>query len=168
MRDTTLPSPGLLANGFLIRREAAKAISSCEIAASRAASGKTRGAAALATFFTACASALSTIKDATAPTFASAEIANATPTKIRITFAEVMDQSVAPAVAAFTLGGTAKTKASVEWVSSTVLTITVTVAYTNAHTATVAYAVPATNWLRDLSGNPVATFTAEAVTNNVV
>ncbi len=167
MRDSTLLSPGLLAQGFLLRRTAASAISSVEITARSTPGGRTRAAATLAAFFTDCASKLSSISDAVAPTFASAQIANATPTKVRIPFSENMDQSVVPALAALTLGGTAKTATSVQWESATVLSITVSVAYANGNTATVAYTRPTTNYLRDLAGNAVATFTAQAVTNNV-
>jgi len=167
MRETTLPSPGLGSNSFCLRRESAKAISSVEITARRTPGGKTPAAAQLAAFFTAAAATLSTMIDAVLPTFSSAQIANATPTKVRITFSETMDQTVVPALTAFTLGGTAKTKSSVQWESATELSITVTSAYANGNTATVAYAAPAVSFLRDLAGNAVATFTAQAVTNNV-
>jgi hypothetical protein len=167
MRDTTLLSPGLLAQGYSLRRTAAAAISSVEITARATPGGKTRAAGQLSAFFTDCASKISALVDVTAPTFASAQIANATPTKVRVTFNEAMDQSVVPALADITLGGTAKTKSSIQWESSTVLSITVSVAYVNGNTATVAYTKPAVNFLRDLAGNAVATFTAQAVTNNV-
>jgi hypothetical protein len=153
MRVETLLSPGILSNGFLLRREAAKAISAIEITARVTPGGKTRAAAALSAFFTDCASKLSTLTDATAPTMAGSTATVASATSISLAFAEVMDQSVIPAASAFTVnnGGTVS---SLAWASSTVLTITGT-GYAAGDTVT--YTKPETNGLRDLAGNQVAT-----------
>jgi hypothetical protein len=155
MRESTLPSPGVISMGHKLRREAASAISFIEIVAARTPGGKTRAAASLATFFTACATALDDLKDATAPTMAAIDPAVATSaTQINLTFAEAMDTSVTPAAAAFSVnnGGTVTT---VAWVSG-VLRLTGT-GYAAADVVT--YTKPATNFLRDLAGNAVASGT---------
>ena len=64
MQATKLPSPGTLSNGICLRTEAAKAISSLQIAAARTPGGKAAGAAQLETFFTACAAAAALLKRA--------------------------------------------------------------------------------------------------------
>lgn len=167
MRASDLTSPGVLSMGQQLRQVAAQAISQAQITANKTPGGKTRMAGQLQAFFEDCSDSLDAIVDVTAPTYSSSQVANATPTKVRITFSENMDQSVVPALAALTLGGTAKTKSSVQWESATVLSITVTVAYANGNSITVAYTKPDTNYLRDLAGNAVASFTAQTVTNNV-
>ena len=68
MRDTSIVSPGVLSNGFLIRREAAKAISTIEIQAARTAGGKTPAAARLKAFFDDCSSKLVAFVDIVAQT----------------------------------------------------------------------------------------------------
>ena len=64
MQATKLPTPGTLSNGICLRTEAAKAISSLQIAAARTPGGKAAGAAQLAAFFTACAAACAPLKRA--------------------------------------------------------------------------------------------------------
>ncbi len=155
MRESTLPSPGIISSGFQLRREAAKAISFTEIVAARTPGGKTRAAATLATFFTACATALDNLKDSTAPTMAGISPATATSsTQINLTFAEPMDTSVTPAPADFAVnnGGTVS---AVAWVSG-VLRLTGT-GYAAADVVT--YTKPTTNFLRDRAGNAVASGT---------
>ena len=58
MRVANLPSPGQLSNGIRIRTEAAKAISSVEVTASRTPGGAIDTADNLHAFFIACAAAL--------------------------------------------------------------------------------------------------------------
>lgn len=155
MRETTLPGPGVISQGQELRRVAAQAISQIEIVAARTPGGKTRAAATLATFFTACATALDNIKDATAPTMAGISPAVATSaTQINLTFAETMDTSVTPAAAAFAVnnGGAVTT---VAWVAG-VLRLTGT-GFAAADVVT--YTKPATNFLRDRAGNAVASGT---------
>lgn len=166
MRASTLPSPGRLANSQRLRHEAAHAISTAEVVAGKTVGGKTTSAAELATFFTACATALVDIKDGTAPEFSSAVVEDAAPTKLVITFSENMDETVLPGASAF-VTSPAKTISAREWLSATELELTVSVAFANGDTITVAYTEPTTNWARDIAGNKVATFAAEAVTNNV-
>ena len=62
MQATNLPTPGTLSNGICLRSEAAKAISSLQIAAARTPGGKAAGAAQLEAFFTACAAACTALK----------------------------------------------------------------------------------------------------------
>jgi hypothetical protein len=151
MRLETLPAPGLLSNGIRLRIEAAKAISTVEVVAGRTPGGKVSSAGTLRTFFTACASALDSLVDATAPTVSS-RVRNSA-TQATITFSEPLSPSVVPAPAAFTIGGGATVTAVAVSGSTVVLTGT----GINAG-ATVTYTRPATNFLRDLVGNPVATF----------
>lgn len=151
MRITALPSPGLLANGFSLRMEAAKAISAVEITAGRTPGGKTTTGASLSTFFTACASALSALGDLTAPTVVSAIAATGV---VTVTFTEALETSVVPAAAAFVFTP-ARTVTAVSVVGSTVLVTATGVIATDSLT----YTKPAVNGVRDLAGNQVATFT---------
>lgn len=64
MSPTKLPSPGTLSNGICLRTEAAKAISSLQIAAARTPGGKAAGAAALEAFFLGCATKAAALKRA--------------------------------------------------------------------------------------------------------
>jgi len=152
MRETTLPTPGPLTAGHELRRKAAMAISQVEIVARRTAGGKTRAASTLATFFTACASALSAISDLVVPTVSTRVRTNST--TATITFSEPLDQTVVPALASITIGARVLSGVTVNGSGQLVVT---GVAITAADTFT--YTKPATNWLRDPAGNAVATFT---------
>lgn len=164
MKLDALPSPGYIGSGIALQREAIKAISYVEIMASLKA-GKTEQAKTLTTFFTACNAAIASFIDATLPTFSSAVIALASPTKLTITYSEGLDPSIVPAVSAYT-SSPAKTFSKVEIAGNKVI-LTATVAYA-AGATTVTYTAPGTNALRDTSGNLLATHSASAVTNNVV
>ncbi len=168
MKASNLPSPGSYSNSQRLRHESAQAISYVEIAASKSASGKSTSATQLRTFFTDCATSLNSIYDSTAPTVASAVVANATPNKVEITFTEALDTSVIPTPGqlAFVLSPV-KTITAIE-VAGTKVTITVSVPFVNGNVIDVDYAAPATNAVRDPAGNQVASFTNQAVTNNVV
>lgn len=150
MRIETLLSPGVLANGFKLRQEAAKAISAVELAAGRTPGGKTTTAASLNAFFVDCASKVSGLADATAPTVVSSVEAGDV---VTITFSEVLDAGVVPALSAFAFTP-ARTVTAVEVVGDTVL-VTATGAIP---TDTIAYVQPAVNALRDRAGNLVASF----------
>ena len=94
--------------------------------------------------------------DTTAPTAVSAVVANATPSRIDITFSESLANSVPPA-SAFTVSG-GKTVSSVD-VSGAVVSVTVSSAYASGATITVGYAQPGANpRLQDAAGNLAATF----------
>lgn len=151
MRIETLLSPGVLANGFKLRQEAAKAISAVELAAGRTPGGKVNTAAALGAFFTDCASKVSGLADAAAPTPVSAvEAADV----VTITFNEPLDESVVPALTDFVFTP-AREVTDVEVSGSTVLVTATGVIPTDSLT----YTQPAVNALRDRAGNQVATFT---------
>lgn len=161
MRDTSLPSPGVLSNGFLIRREAAKAISAVEIASRHTAGGKVASANKLHAFFTACAAAVAGMRDTTVPTVVSRLAAAATATVIRVKFSEGIDKTYIPAASAFVFSP-AKTIASME-VQGGTLVITTTAPVANGNT--LAYTKPGSGaTLRDAAGNEVASWAAAAVT----
>lgn len=153
MRETTLLSPGLLSNGFLVRREVAKAISAIEIAARRTPGGKTQAAAKLSAFLTDAASKLTAMIDAVVPTVSSRVATSAT--VVTLTFSEAMDQTVVPALTAFASAGNTITAAA--WTSSTTLQVTGT---GFASGEAFGYTKPAVSYLRDLAGNAVATTSA--------
>lgn len=165
MRVTSLPSPGAYSNSQTLRTDAAKAISFVEIAAAKSAGGVTNSANKLHTFFSACVTAVASLRDVTAPTFVSAVIQAATPTKLTITFSEDIDPTIIPAGTAF-VSSPAKTFSKVE-VSNRTVTLTATTAFA-AGATTIAYTQPGTNNLRDIGGNLLANFAAQSVTNNVV
>lgn len=163
MRVDTLPSPGMLSNGIRIRIEAAKAISAVEINAGLTVNaGKSSNAKPLSDFFTACAAALSTLLDVTAPTIAARSISASLPTRIVLTYSEGLDRKFVPAVTDFAITGQVKavTKVTVDGpfvyldVGSAFVTGSVSVAYTQGAIK-----------LQDASGNLAASFTATAVTN---
>lgn len=152
MRIETLLSPGQLSNGLRLRTEASKAISSVEITCGRTPGGKTTAAKTLYDFFTDCATALSTLYDVTAPTWAAAVATATSSTQIDIVFAENMDQTVTPATTAFAITG--DTITAVAWTSATNLRLTGT---GFAAAETLDYTQPATSYIRDLAGNALAT-----------
>lgn len=154
MRETTLLSPGLLSNGFLLRREVAKAISGIEIAARRTPGGKTQAASKLKAFLVDASTKLDAMIDAVVPTLAAATATATSATQINIVFAEPMNQTVVPALTAFTIPGDTITAAA--WTSSTNLRLTGT-GFAAAEVLT--YTKPAYSGLRDLAGNQVATGT---------
>jgi len=103
--------------------------------------------------------------DTTAPTVTGAAVANATPSRIDITFSESLANSVPPA-SAFTVSG-GKTVSSVS-VNGNVASVTVNSAYVSGNTITVGYTQPGANpRIQDAAGNLAATFSGRAVTNNI-
>jgi hypothetical protein len=153
MKINALPSPGFLSNGVKLRVEAAKAIGSIQMTAARTAGGVTPSAGKLASFFTACASALSALYEAVAPTISSRVATSAT--LVTMTFSEAMDDSILPTPAAFASAG--NTVTAIAWTSPTTLAITGT---GFASGEAFGYTAPAVNYLRDRSGNAVATSSA--------
>lgn len=161
MRDTSLPSPGILSNGFLIRREAAKAISAVEIASRHTAGGKVSSANKLHAFFTACAAAVASMRDTVVPTVVSRTAAAATPTVVRVKFSEGIDKNFLPATSSLVFNPV-KTITALE-VQGDTLVITTSAAVANGNT--LAYTKPGSGaTLRDLGGNEVASWAAAAVT----
>lgn len=152
MRYTTLPSPGIITRGHELRNQAAQAISQVEIVAKRTAGGKTRAAASLSAFFTACATALNSYTDLTLPTV-STRVRTAVNT-LTVTFSEALETTVTPALSSFVFTP-ARTVTAISVVGSTVVVTATGVIATDS----VTYTRPATNGIRDKAGNQAATFT---------
>jgi hypothetical protein len=103
--------------------------------------------------------------DITAPTAASAAVANSTPTVVALTMSEPMDSAFVPAASAFTVTGHTVTSVAI---SSSTISLTVSAAFVNGEAArTVSYTQPGTNNARDVAGNLLASFGGLAITNNV-
>ena len=163
MRVDTLPSPGQLSNGIRIRIEAAKAISSVEINAGIPVNGgKSSNAKPLSDFFTACATALSSFLDVTAPTIAARSISASLPTRITLTYSEGLSARFVPAVTDFAITGQVRTVTKVT-VDGPFVHLDVATAFTTG-AVSVAY-TSGTIKLQDASNNLAASFTATAVTN---
>lgn len=153
MRETSLPSPGVATTvGFELRRKAAMSISQAEIVARKTPGGKTKAAAALQDFFTACATAMNSIVDKVAPTVSTRVRTNAT--TATITFSEPLTQAVVPALSSITIGARVLSAVTVNVSGQLVVTGT---AITAGDTFT--YTQPAVNRLQDKAGNLVASFT---------
>lgn len=102
--------------------------------------------------------------DVTAPTASSALVANATPTTVTITASEALDPSYASQASAFVIAGHTTNATSV--IGSTII-LTVTPAFVNGESKTVAYTKTGTNDIRDIAGNTMNNFSGLAITNNV-
>lgn len=144
---------GVISNGIKLRVEANKAISTIETVAGRTPGGKTGSAKLLADFFTDCASKLSTLYETVVPTVVSRTATSAT--QVNIVYSEAMDQTVVPALGAFTIAG--DTITAIAWTSSTNLRLTGT---GFAAAESLVYTKPAVSYVRDLAGNAVASNTA--------
>lgn len=160
MRVETLPTPGMLSMGIRLRTEASKAISSVEIFAGR--NGGTSGAATqLHAFFTACATAIASLRDLVAPTVVS-RTGTTGVNRVVITTSEALDPRIIPPLTAFVTSPVR----TITDISIDGLKINVDydgVALVNANT--IAYTQPGTaNKLQDLGGNLLASFTASAIT----
>jgi hypothetical protein len=103
--------------------------------------------------------------DVVAPTLASVAT-NTAGTTVTLTYDEALDAGSQPATAAYTLGGTASTVASLNVTGSTVVLTLNTAAYRH-ETITLTYVVPGLNPVQDAAGNDAAAFAAQAVTNNI-
>jgi hypothetical protein len=162
MKFDALPSPGFIGSGLELQKQCVKAISYTEVMASLK-GGKTEQAKSLTTFFTACIAAVSAFVDAVLPTFVSAAInRTAAPKTLVVTLSEPL-MNVVPDHTSFTTTGGGNVQAVAILGSTVVLTNS---ANFPATAVTVSYTAPGTNGLRDLSGNLVASFTAQPVTNN--
>jgi hypothetical protein len=103
--------------------------------------------------------------DTTAPTIASAAVANATPTILTLTASEALDPNNVPATSAFAATGHTVTGVAV---AGTAVNLTVSPAFATGEAArTVSYTQPASAGLRDQSNNLMASFSGLAITNNV-
>jgi hypothetical protein len=161
MRVDSLVSPGILAQGYLLRRTAAQAISSVEITAKSTPGGKTQGAKTLKAFFDACSAALTALVDAALPTVLT-RVRTAANTVV-VTFNESLATSNSVPLSAFVFTPARVVTAVV--VTGTTVTITATGAIVGD---TVTYTKPADQLsaggtynpgIKDLAGNAAATFT---------
>jgi hypothetical protein len=106
--------------------------------------------------------------DIVAPTVSSGNVAvaNATPSTVTVTASEALDPNYIPPISAFAIPG--HTVLAVPSVSGTNFTLSVTPQFVNGEVTTLMYTQPASNGLRDLAGNLMATFpSAVTITNNV-
>lgn len=163
MRDTSIVSPGILSNGFLIRREAAKAISTIEIQCARTAGGKTPAAARLKAFFDDCSSKLATFVEVVLPTVTTRVRTSAT--VATVTFSEAMTPSGSVPLASVVFTP-ARVISAINVTGSTMvvtgvgITVGDTITYTPPATFySAGNPVPQSNGARDLAGNLAATFT---------
>lgn len=112
----------------------------------------------------------SVLSDSAAPLFEAAWVNNATPTILRLKFSELLDPNYVVAGAAWSAAGSgsgAKTVTSTSIVGDKIY-LTMDEAYETGDTITVQYTKPGSGVdIRDISGNQVASFGPEAVTNNV-
>lgn len=160
MRVEDLASPGILTNGIRLRQEAARAISSAELASAREGSGKSSTATLLAAFFQDCVAKLPVaMRDNVVPTITARTAPAADPKTVTLTFSEGLQDDIVPAASAFTFAP-AKTISSIS-IAGTKVTIVVTANVANGDT--IAYAQPATNGLRDEAQNLVASSAATAI-----
>lgn len=110
------------------------------------------------------------VSDAVAPLLESAAVNNASPTMLRLTISEDLDPAYKVAGTAWAADGSvsgAKTVSATN-ISKNKITLTMDEAYVATDVITVAYTAPGgAQDIRDLSGNLLASFTAEAVTNNI-
>jgi hypothetical protein len=97
------------------------------------------------------------------PTVSSAQVTDENKDKVVLTFTAALDATSTPATTDFALAG--KTISSVV-VSGSTVTITVSVAYANGNTITCDY-TSGTTKLKGANGKNVASFSSQAVTNNI-
>ena len=165
MIDAQLPSPGQIPSGPRLRAEMAKAISYVEVVGGMQ-GGKLSQAKPLDNFLVAARAAIASFIDSVLPTYVSSLITNTARTKLVLTFSEALDPASIPVGTAFTTSP-ARTVTAVE-VVGTKVHLTVSAAFV-AGATTVAYTKPGSGAvLKDTSGNEVATFAAQSVTNQIV
>ena len=166
MRVDSLPSPGLLHMGMQIRTQMAQTISGIEIVAG-ATGGKASQASQFDLFLQACRTAIAGFIEVVVPTVSSRAIRASEPNKLYITASEGLDPKFTPLPAAFTIAGVTKVVQKVE-IDGPFIILTVTVPWVFGNVSTVAYTQPgATTNARDLSGNLLASFAAQAIVNGV-
>lgn len=168
MRRESLPSPGKLSMGIKLQSEMAKAVSAVELQAG-VSGGKSSAAKQLDNFLTAAKTAIAGFIDAVAPLVSTRVIEAANPSVIRVRYDKWMDAAYVPAGTAFAVlvATVARTVTAVRVDGPDVL-LTLATPVAAGEAVTVAYTQPgAVSNLRDLSGNLAATYTAQAVTNNV-
>lgn len=169
MRVDTLPSPGLLASGLRLRVEAAKAISAVEINAGIPANaGISSSADPLHDFFTTCAAAINSFRDAVAPAIQARSATPSNTSRIILTYNQGLSNANVPPGSAFAVTGQARTVTAVTVDGPFVfLTLNTPLA---AGAVSVAYTQPSPvdQRLQDESDNECVSFVATAVTNTIV
>jgi hypothetical protein len=165
MRVDSLPSPGDLSNSILLRREAAKAISSVEITSVNYPGGLSGQATKLHGFFTGCAATLAALRDVTAPTIVAVNRPASEPGVLRVRFSEAMDESVLCAASAFVCIP-ADTLLDIAWTVGRDDELVVRALDGSfAGVTNLAYTQPGVNQLRDRGGNLVATDATTPITD---
>lgn len=105
--------------------------------------------------------------DIITPSFVSAAIANATPTLLIVTLSEPLDPAFLGGTVAINNTGGADT-GTITSISGSTFTVTKTRTTLSTDVVTVAFTQAGANQVRDLAGNLLASFGAQAVTNNVI
>lgn len=155
MRVSTLPSPGTLSNAVRLRTEAAKAISTIEIQDAKNGGNGSYNATALLDFFSACSSAISTtIDDGAAPVITAVASSSTT---LKLSFNYDMDTTVKPGPSAFAITG--DTITATAWGTGDDAGKLILTGTGFAAAESLVYTKPATNFLRSITGRPVATDT---------
>lgn len=103
--------------------------------------------------------------DTTAPTVTAATVASNAPGVVVLTASEPLDTNSVPAASVFAITGHTVDSVTVQ---NSAINLTVTPNFANGETPrTVAYTQPGTNPLRDIAGNLLASFSDQAIINNV-
>jgi len=102
---------------------------------------------------------------ATVPVVSAAIVANGAATLLVLTTSATLDTAYTPATSAFAV--TNKTVTAVA-VGANTVTLTVTPAFTVSEVETASYTQPASNGVRSVTGDLMASFSARAITNSVV
>lgn len=107
--------------------------------------------------------------DTAAPTFSSAVVENATPTKLRIRHSKALKDTITPDPGSWTLTGDASglTVTAVDEITGPTVELTLSGAVQGGWTFGVSYTEPGTNPLQRWKGQKVASYTGQSVTNNV-
>lgn len=100
------------------------------------------------------------------PTLLTATVEDSTPTHIDLVFDEPMNTTWSAAAAWTVTGGHSVT--SVTQLTATTGYLTVSPAFVNGETRTLAYTQPGTNNMQDVAGNLLANITAASITDNVL
>jgi hypothetical protein len=158
MRVSELPSPGFLSNAARLRTEAAKAISTVQIQDARSGGVGSSNASGLAAFFTACSAAVTDVTPTT-PVISTAVATSAT--TLKLSFNVAMDETVKPAAAAF--ASTGNTITATAWGTGGDAGKLILTGTGFAASDSLVYTKPATNFLRSIVGDAVATET-QAIT----
>ncbi len=104
----------------------------------------------------------------TLPVFSSAEVGNIDNKSLIIIMSKTLDATSTPATSAFSVNDGSSNPVIGVIISGSTIDLTLTNAVDSGDSVTVAYTKPASNRLKDTSGNEADSFSAQSVTNNVV